>query len=153
MVKPPVDFSSYVYEKDGRLFWKSSYRACRVKDEEVGSLNSYGYKRFGLNGSTYLTHRVVYYLHTGEWPEIVDHINRDTLDNRIENLRAATPYINSVNRGVQINSTTGVKGVCFHKKSGKFLARVSARKGERVTIGLFPTIEEAKQALKEFNNP
>ena len=54
--------------------------------------------------------------------EIVDHINRDPLDNRRENLRIADKSKNGMNRGPQVNNTSGFKGVSFHAKTGKWVA-------------------------------
>ena len=49
-----------------------------------------------------------------------DHINRNPLDNRKENLRKATDRENSTNRKVRNDNTSGVTGVSFHKGYGKW---------------------------------
>jgi len=41
----------------------------------------------------------------------IDHINGDSLDNRIENLRIVTNKVNNQNRKMRSNNTTGVTGV------------------------------------------
>lgn len=45
----------------------------------------------------------------------VDHINRDTLDNRRENLRVVSRSINSTNAKARIESKTGIRGVYKRK--------------------------------------
>jgi hypothetical protein len=72
----------------------------------------------------------------------VDHKNRNTLDNRRENLRAATVTENHCNSCLYRNSGTGFKGVSFDKRRQKFYARV-AMDGSRKHLGHFPTAEAA----------
>lgn len=79
---------------------------------------------------------------------MVDHINGDPLDNRRENLRVCSNSENQRNRGVSKNSSTGYKGVCFHKQSGKYRAQIR-HQGARHTIGQFPTPEEAAHAYNK----
>lgn len=72
--------------------------------------------------------------------ELVDHINRDTLDNRRSNLRVCTASNNSMNRSVH-GSTCKFKGVTI-SKSGRWRARITIN-GKTKCIGSFPTPEEA----------
>lgn len=46
-----------------------------------------GYLVVWFEGRLQQAHRVAYYLMTGEWPEVVDHKNRNRLDNRFCNHR------------------------------------------------------------------
>lgn len=73
---------------------------------------------------------------------IIDHINRNKLDNRKSNLRIATYSVNAINRGLQSNNTTGYAGVHFNKKNQNWNARVKV-KGKVICLGTFPTKEEA----------
>jgi hypothetical protein len=77
----------------------------------------------------------------GEWPDELDHINGIKHDNRIANLRQATPKENAFNRGAHKNNTSGYKGVCFYKKNGKYQATVNG-----IYLGRFDTPELAHAA-------
>ena len=72
----------------------------------------------------------------------VDHINRDILDNRINNLREVTPSQNQMNRGVLKTNITGFKGVSFDKSSSKFRATIT-KEGKTQHLGFYETSEEA----------
>jgi hypothetical protein len=52
--------------------------------------------------------------------EMFDHKNRNKLDNRKENLRAATKSQNTANTGVARDSKTGLKGVWFRKDRNRY---------------------------------
>ena len=54
-----------------------------------------------------------------------DHINRNELDNRRENLRPCTRRENNQNRSLHQNNTSGFIGVSYNKKSQKWIARIS----------------------------
>jgi hypothetical protein len=66
----------------------------------------------------------------------IDHINGDKMDNRRCNLRFATHAQNNQNKGLRRDSTTGYKGVCFDKRSGKYIAYINAN-GKRTYLGYF----------------
>ncbi len=65
-----------------------------------------------------------------------DHINRDTLDNTSQNLRETTNRANCVNSGVRRNNTSGFKGVCWDKESGKWSAYIYVDK-KRINLGWY----------------
>jgi hypothetical protein len=64
----------------------------------------------------------------------VDHINRDRLDNRRENLRLATRSENQANKSIGHNNTSGYKGVTFDR--GKYDARIRYY-GLRIRLGRY----------------
>jgi hypothetical protein len=70
---------------------------------------------------------------------LVDHADRDTLNNRRENLRGATVSQNNHNQGTQSNNTSGYPGVCWDKKAGKWIARVK-NQGKRIHVGYFDSL-------------
>lgn len=75
---------------------------------------------------------------------IIDHIDRNKLDNRKCNLRIATASVNAINRGLQSNNTSGHKGVRLNKH-GSWVASITVNK-KHIYIGSFKTKEEAVKA-------
>lgn len=79
----------------------------------------------------------------------VDHINNDTLDNRKSNLRVVTNAENAQNRkGANINSTTGIRGVSWHKASNKWRAFIRVNY-KQIQLGVFDDIEDAKRCVED----
>ncbi|ABK00189.1 HNH endonuclease [Xanthomonas phage Xop411] len=129
----------------GVLTWKVS--RSNVKAGSVaGRPNSNGHLQVMVHSKHYLVHRLAWLLHTGSWPiQQLDHINRVRDDNRIENLRECSNAENSQNRGKQSNNTSGVTGVSWYKRSGKWQALIKLN-GKHIHLGYFDTIEEAATA-------
>lgn len=75
-----------------------------------------------------------------------DHVNRDSLDNRRENLRSCNRQQNMSNRNKMPNNTSGLTGVCFDKtttnKLKKWLSRIKVN-GKSINLGRHETKEEA----------
>ena len=130
----------------GELRWKvlTSNRA-KIGDVAGCSNTPDGYRRIGVDGKMYLAHRLAW-LHThGHFPDILDHVNCVRSDNRLTNLRPATIYQNNMNRPRNSNNSSGIKGVSFHKPSGKWRADIMVH-GKNYHLGTFKTIEEATAA-------
>ena len=104
-----------------------------------------------VNGRSYGEHRVIYMMHHGYLPEHqVDHINRNPLDNRIENLREASPLCNTRNRGVFSSNKTGVTGVFRSNNQyhhGRYIAQIKPAPDKKVKhIGIFDSLDDAVKA-------
>lgn len=85
-----------------------------TKGDVAGCLMTHGYIQICLKGVRYKGHRVVWEMLRGDIGKLqVDHINGDTYDNSISNLRLVTPSQNSRNKVKQSNNTSGVTGVNF----------------------------------------
>ena len=100
-------------------------------------LDSNGYpKSYKARGHT--LHR--YLLGKQETGYVIDHINRNKLDNRLENLRIITAKENSYNRTKSVSSKNSYKGIVC--RSDKYYASISRDK-IKSEIGPFDTEEEA----------
>jgi len=88
----------------------------------------------------------------------VDHINRNGLDNRKQNLRLATPAQNSRNarwRNLR-NKTSIYKGVSFSKRRKKFRACITVNR-KTIHVGFFNNQKDAARAYdtaaKKYHGP
>lgn len=78
-----------------------------------------------LNNKVYKAHRLAWAHFYGEWPDLeIDHINLDSYDNRISNLRLATRSQNEQNKRVRKDNNTGFKGVSFDERRNKYVAQI-----------------------------
>ena len=92
----------------------------------TGNLRPDWYYRFGFDNKSILAHHVVLILHGIEPPDgmvnVVDHIDRDRGNNRIENLRITNKSGNAYNTGLESRNSSGHKGVSFCKRDNKWRA-------------------------------
>lgn len=144
------------YEPEtGRLFWLprsrdyfATDRSCNVWNsrfagKEAMTATSRGY-RIGMIANVMVkAHRVAWAIEYGEWPEVIDHINGDPSDNRIENLRSVSQSENLCNLARRSDNTSSRTGV--YKEGGKWRAEIF-RKGKKTSLGAFPTLEAASNA-------
>jgi HNH endonuclease/AP2 domain len=129
----------------GQLIWKFSIGLAKAGDEFGTTKDWKGYLRNGIDGEYYFVHRVVWLYHYGSWPTVqIDHINGIKDDNRIENLREATPSQNKCNTPVRRDSASRIKGVHQDKRTGRWRAYINVD-GKRVHLGFFATKAEAAE--------
>jgi hypothetical protein len=134
--------------KDGQLFWKE-IKQKRVLSKPAGSINKNGYVQVKFGGKLYKLHRIIFLMHYKYMPKSIDHMDGNTLNNRIENLRACTNSENMYNRAINKNNRTGVKGVGFEKRTKMYRARCAVN-SISYTIGRFKFLEDAAKAIEEF---
>ncbi len=71
-----------------------------------------------------------------------DHINRKTLDNRLSNLRIASPSEQSINQQLRCDNASGFRGVHYKQSRKKFAVQIS-RSNNNLYLGLFQSKELA----------
>ncbi len=100
-----------------------------------------------IDGVPYQAHRIIWTMVNGPIPEgmTIDHINLDSRDNRLSNLRLATMRQQMQNRREW--AETGVKGVYITPK-GKIYSNITVNK-KTIHIGTFDTVEEAAAAYEQ----
>lgn len=134
----------------GLMTWKKPRG--RVKAGTVVTCkDSRGYLVVRLDNVLHRVHRLAWLYTYGKLPTLIDHINRDTSDNRICNLRECSPRENLLNSSLRSNNKSGFKGVSFDKQKNMFRACSSVNK-KHVFLGYFKTAEEAHQRYTEYRN-
>ena len=156
------------YEPEtGNLYWRErtpdmfTATSSRSVDHKCNNWNSgnankeaftakryYGYRVGGINNIIFRAHRVIWAIVHGVWPEgEIDHINHDTDDNRICNLRAVTHYENGRNQKLRKSNTSGTMGVCWAKERNMWCSRAKTG-GKTIHLGYFLKKSDAISARK-----
>lgn len=106
------------------------------------------YIKIWTNGRLYFAHQLVFLWHHGYIPEIIDHIDGDSLNNRIENLRAVTMSQNLQNTKRRRTNTSGYKGVSWSKQRNCWIAQITVNRKCK-NLGGYKTKEEAYEAYQK----
>lgn len=125
---------------------------------EAGSLrNVDGYYQVNVQGKFYRAHRIVAVLCDLEVGGLlIDHIDRNRANNKIENLRVVTPGENMQNismHKLSSRNTSGTQGVQYDKHHDRWIARWyenGDRKQKSFAISQFTSSEEAFNAAVEY---
>lgn len=136
--------------QDGKLLWKERTSKRKNKGKVAGNKmpNPQGYYTLQYQGSRYSIHRMIYRYHHGYVPDLLDHINRDKTDNRIENLRESSKIDNALNSKVYSSNSSGYVGVSYNKRAKKWVSYYYENK-VRKHVGTFASAEEAYTARQQ----
>lgn len=104
------------------------------------SIGNHGYATYGAGKEQVLLHRLI--VHASDH-EIVDHKNRNKLDNRRSNLRICKAFENSINKGKYPGNNT-YKGIC-KTIDGKWQAQIGINRRQKY-LGRFDNDVEAAKA-------
>ena len=137
------------YDPETGVFtWRKTVNSRALKDSVAGSEKGKGYKRIGFNKKSLLSHRLAWFFVYNELPNSVDHIDGDTSNNSIKNLRACTNQENLLNKKIISTNKSGYRGVHFKSRSKKFIAVISY-KGKKMQLGSFGCPKEASKAYEK----
>jgi hypothetical protein len=130
----------------GDLTWKTDV-AYNVRAGDIAGKSKNGrYQKIVFGRKTYLAHRVAWALAHGRWPiQCLDHVNGNPHDNRLCNLREASPRQNCFNRRRQSGTKSGLKGVYYRPKQRLWEASIMSG-GVYRYLGQYQTPEEAHAA-------
>lgn len=105
-----------------------------------------GYKKVNIGRKPFSVHRLIWVMHNGYIPDgsVIDHIDRDRVNNRIENLRVVSRHENCKNREAPFS---GHAGIIWHKKDRAWHARISINK-KQTHLGAYKNIDDAIRALR-----
>jgi len=115
----------------------------------AGVVGKRGYKYVTIRYKKQYVHRIIFLMHKGYLPKYIDHKDTDRLNNKIENLRAASSNQNSENSQMRKDNTSGYKGV--YKRNGKWCAKIN-HNGKQIHLGTFIKIKDANLCAIEGRN-
>jgi hypothetical protein len=141
---PIDDFPNYEVSNYGnvrnKLTGKLLTPVVRNSYQRIGLTNDFG--RYHQN-----VHRLVLntFQNNPENKPFVDHIDNNQLNNCLFNLRFANYLENNCNRSMRSDNVSGIKGVNWYKRINKWHVQIQIC-GNKLHIGYFDTIEDAKKA-------
>ena len=139
--------SRFKYDPDTGLFTRIKCFHSRYIGEAVGCIDKDGYLIINISKKLYKAHRLAFLYMTGSFPaSTVDHIDRNKINNKWENLRDVSMSVNKQNMvNARKGNSTGFLGVSFCNTYKKFVAGIKVN-GKRKQIGYYATPELAHTA-------
>jgi hypothetical protein len=138
----------YLFEyKDGNLYWKNPVHKKNL-GKIVGYDNGYGYKKVSIKGKQCYVHRIVYLMQHGTMPKTIDHIDGNSSNNAIENLRPANTSQNMMNSVKKQKNTSGYRNVFPNKERDTWVVYITINKKTKF-FGSYEDVELAGLVAEE----
>lgn len=133
----------------GVLKWKVSPRGNVKVGQHAGSVDGNGRLMVMIDQTSYHSGRLIWLWMMGKWPcGLIDHKDRNPLNNRWGNLREVTQRVNSQNRSMNSNNKSGVRGVYWNKRQGKWHAQIALDR-KKIHLGWHDSFDTAVVARKQ----
>jgi hypothetical protein len=148
------EFFAYNAET-GDFTWKKSPARKAKAGTKAGTKATNGRMYVGLHGEKLLVHRICWFLHYGEWPNLqVSAKDGDYTNLKIDNYKlTTTAELGAMAAYNRQTGASGLKGVCWAKNKSKWVATIT-RGGKMLTIGYFDDKHEAHEAyMKARSGP
>ena len=136
-------------EETGKLYWLVARGSTVKPGTEAGTETSYGCLQMSLLGLRLQVSHVIWFICFDRWPNpelLVDHIDRNSKNNRIKNLRQVTKEVNALH-DIHKNSKQGV----YETSAGRFCV-VYESDGLSICHDSFATIAEAQKSFKRITH-
>ena len=168
-----INWSDYFYYDEtgpSCLRWKVDVCSGRYGNRKnvmagdfINRTDKYGYYTVTVSKNTYKVHRIIYSIHKGEIPDgfVIDHIDGDNRNNKLENLRAVTTQVNARNSKKYATNSSGINGVSLqhsYKPYGTYSAYVAnwvdlqgKKHGKSFSIEKYGRVEALRLA-SEYRN-
>ena len=145
-----VIFKDIFHYNNGKLYWKVKPKSGINIGDEAGWLNTTGYLQVCYKRKKYSVHKIVWELFNGEVPIgfVINHIDVNPLNNKIENLRLGSMAQNQYNHSLRKDNTSGIKGVSFSKDKNKWRVQLKVNK-KALNFGCHEDIEFAELVAHE----
>ena len=119
------------------MYWKQAVAKWIRPGDEAGTYVR-GAVEVTIDTVTYRAHRIIWLLTTGQDPEsfLIDHIDGNPHNNKLENLRVASAHQNQCNQKKRKDNTSGLKGVTWAKNRCKWAASIHVNK-KRIALGRY----------------
>lgn len=131
----------------GTFIWRvttSNRRKAGLTAGKIQKRKNTSHLFIGIDGNRYSAGQLAWLIMTGKWPlKMIDHADRDGLNNRWKNLRLANHSQNGINCTPRAEGR--VKGYIYDKETGKYWAR-SRMNGRQVQIGSYSNPAAAQAA-------
>ena len=132
---------------DGYLYRKITVSPNAKEGNLVGCKKD-GYLVVRIDDVLHKVHRIVFLMHRGYLPDLIDHKDTNPLNNKIGNLREADKSKNSCNAKTPSTNTSGIKGVSWDSVRLKWRVYVTLH-GKQYHLGRYKTREEAEEVVME----
>jgi len=134
---------TFEYHEDGYLIRKKNGKPCGQRSNLPN-----GYALVWVGRRTLLAHRIIYAIMRGELPEgDIDHIDRNPMNNRIDNLRDVSHSENLHNYKQRKTNSSGFTGVSWYARYRKWRAHIMVD-NKQIHLGYFDDINDAVKARK-----